>query len=269
MTEKIKILFLASDPVDVAYHPQLEREVRDIDARIQAGPQREKFELVSCWAVRPSDLQLALLRHAPQIVHFSGHGSKAEGIILEDSDGNLKPVSKQALIRLFTLLPTNIRLVFLNACHARRQIDGLREVIDFTIAMNAAITDQAALLFAPHFYQALAFGRSVKEAFELAKNTLELEGILESKIPELLERKGVDAATVVLAEKQTAQAKIPETAAPDPESLPNRGGRTIYKDISNSIIDNQIEQKGKGTNIVGGEVQVAIGAPLPKKRQKK
>jgi CHAT domain-containing protein len=200
MTEKIRVLFLAANPVDGKYHARLDEEAREIDEKIQQGTKRDSFEVISRWAVRPSDLQKLLLRHQPHIVHFSGHGSKTEGIILEDNEGNMKPVSKEALIGLFRTLKDNIRIVFLNACHSKRQIDGLRATIDFTIVMKTTIGDSTAVVFSSYFYQSLAFGRSVKEAFELAKNQLALEGIEETKTPELLVREGVDASNTYLYE---------------------------------------------------------------------
>jgi hypothetical protein len=47
MTEKIKILFLAANPVDALYRPRLDNEIREIDRRLIAGGEREKFELIS------------------------------------------------------------------------------------------------------------------------------------------------------------------------------------------------------------------------------
>lgn len=201
MAHKLRILFLAAHPVDTFYRLRLDEEAREIDEKIQGGSKRELFEVVAQWAVRPSDLQKALLRHDPHIVHFSGHCKENEGITLEDQYGNMKPVSKQALIGLFRILKDNIKVVLLNACHSRHQADAIREVIDFTIAMKTTIGDKASVIFASYFYQALAFGRSVREAFELAKNELEIEGIDYAKTPELLERKGVDASKAYLIKK--------------------------------------------------------------------
>jgi hypothetical protein len=198
MAEKIRILFLAANPIDARVHLRLDEEARAIRKQLQAGSNRESFEVVSEWAVRPSHLQEALLMHNPHIVHFSGHPNNNKGITLEGRDGKMKPVSKQALAELFRILKGNIRIVFLNACYSRRQIGGLRKVIDFTIAMNSTIGAETAVVFASHFYQGLAFGRSVIEAFELAKLQLELVGINESKTPELFVRQGVDVSRAYL-----------------------------------------------------------------------
>jgi hypothetical protein len=103
-------------------------------------------------------------------------------------------VSKAALVHLFRILKDNVRVVVLNACHSRPQAEALAETIDCTVGMNRPIGDQAAVVFAASFYRALGFGRSVKEAFELGRAALLLEGIPEDQTPELLTRPGVDAA---------------------------------------------------------------------------
>jgi hypothetical protein len=53
--------------------------------------------------VRPNDLQRALLDYEPQIVHFSGHGAGAQGLVLENNLEQVQLVSAQSLARLFRL----------------------------------------------------------------------------------------------------------------------------------------------------------------------
>ncbi len=190
----MKILFLAANPVDVVTQLRMDREIREIRRKIRMGTLRDHLEIVSEWAVRAGDLQEALLRHQPDIVHFSGHCSQTSGIVLEDEAGNRKVVNRKALRDLFRILKDNIRMVVLNACYARDQAKALATTIDFTIGMTSEIEDKAAIVFSSHFYQSLAFGRSVKESFDLAVNQLELEGIDVAHVPELLVRDGANAA---------------------------------------------------------------------------
>lgn len=193
-SDKVKILFLAANPVDVVTRLRIDEEIREIGQKIRMSTSGDQLEIASEWAVRVGDLQAALLRHKPDIVHFSGHCSPSSGIILEDEAGNRKVVSKKALADLFRILKGNIRLVVLNACYAKDQAEALATAIDFTIGMNAAIEDKDATIFAAYFYQSLAFGRSVEEAFKLAVNQLSLEGIDVAHVPELLVRDGANAA---------------------------------------------------------------------------
>jgi hypothetical protein len=211
VNDKVKILFLAANPTDTGSRLRLDREFREIGQRISRGTLRDRFELASEWAVRVGDLQEVLLRHKPVIVHFSGHGDRKKGIILEDEHGTGKAVNRQALASLFRILKDNIRVVVLNACYAKDQAMGVAETIDFTIGMNAAIGDEDAIVFAAHFYQSLANGRTVNEAFDLGVNQLGLQGMKGEKVPELIVREGADASKSVLP----AQPAIPEQIGAD------------------------------------------------------
>ena len=205
----MKILFLAANPVDVVTQLRIDREIREIRRKIRLGTLRDHLEIVAEWAVRAGDLQEALLRHQPDIVHFSGHCSQTSGIMLEDEAGNRKVVNRKALRDLFSILKDNIRMVVLNACYARDQARALATTIDFTIGMNSGMEDKAAIVFSSHFYQSLAFGRSVKESFDLAVNQLELEGIDVAHVPELLVRDGANAARtrIVMPNRRAVESK--------------------------------------------------------------
>jgi hypothetical protein len=194
---KVKVLFVAANPAGT--QPlKLDEEIRQITAKVRAAEYRDSLELVSRWAVHPNGLLQALLEEKPHVVHFSGHGSHDSELILLDDGGNPKPVGQEVLVHLFRTLRDNVRVVLLNACYSRPQAEALAEVIDCTVGMNRAIGDQAAIVFAASFYRALGFGRSVREAFELGRAALLLEDVTEDKTPELLTRKGVDAAGLVL-----------------------------------------------------------------------
>src|SRR5262249_40289409 len=136
------------------------------------------------------------------VVHFSGHGSSTEEIILLDKQGKPKPVSKEALISLFSTLKDNIRLVLLNACFSRPQAEAITGEVDCAIGMSRAIGDDAAITFAASFYRAIGFGRSVKDAFDQGKTALLLEGIPEERTPALMTRQTVRPELVVLVNPQ-------------------------------------------------------------------
>jgi Tfp pilus assembly protein PilF len=194
MSDKVKVLFLSTNPWDKITRLRIDEEFRQISEKIRLATHRDHMELISEWAVRVGDLQAALLRYQPDIVHFSGHGGEAGGVMLEDEAGKGKVVDAKALSDLFRILKDNVWMVVLNACDAKDQAKELSKTVDFTIGMNAEIEDKPAIIFASHFYQSLAYGRSVREAFELAVNELALEGIKGAQVPELLERDGASAS---------------------------------------------------------------------------
>lgn len=196
----MKILFLAANPIDVASRIRIDKEIREISQKISKATLGDQLHLVSEWAVRPDDLQEILMRHKPDIVHFSGHATPSSGIVLEDEHGKRKVVSREALAELFRILKGNIRVVVLNACYAKDQAEALASAIDFTIGMNAPIEDKAATIFAARFYELLAFGYSVKDAFELAVNQQELVASDAAQVPVLLARPGANATKVRIVE---------------------------------------------------------------------
>ncbi|HEY6874567.1 MAG TPA: CHAT domain-containing protein [Geobacteraceae bacterium] len=192
-----KILFLAANP-DGVTKLALDEESRAIRTKIRASDYRESLLFQTEWAVRPDDLLQYLNEHRPHIIHFSGHGSSNEELVLHDDVGQPKLVSKAALRALFATLKDNIRLIVLNACYSRTQAEAIVEVIDCAVGMKRAIGDKAAIVFAASFYRALGFGRSIKEAFEQGRAALLLEGIDEENTPELLMKQGVDPGKVFL-----------------------------------------------------------------------
>jgi hypothetical protein len=197
LPEKIKVLFLASNPLDQT-HLRLDEEVRAITAQIRASKHRDSVELVSCWAVQPLDILQALNEHEPAIVHFSGHGSDMEDLVFQDARGGTKLVSKDAIVQTMMAASGSIRLVFFNACYSQPQAEAVVQHVDAAIGMSTGIGDEAARIFAAAFYSAIGFGRSVKTAFEQARAALMLENIPEESTPELFMNPGISADKLVI-----------------------------------------------------------------------
>jgi hypothetical protein len=194
---KIRLLFLAANP-EVDTRLNLDVESREIEAKIRLSEYSDLIEVVTKWAVRTDDLVQHLLQYRPHIVHFSGHGSKTEEIVLLDRMDNPAPVTKDALSSLFATLRDNVRVVVLNSCYSEPQAAAIAELVGCAVGMKHAIGDESAITFAAAFYQAIGFGRSVKTAFDLGTTSLKLGGFDGSDMPTLLTGPGVDAASIVL-----------------------------------------------------------------------
>jgi hypothetical protein len=233
MNTKIKILVLAANPVNTT-QLRLGEEVRSIEEALERAKYRDRFELVSKWAVRVDDLLKALLDHRPQIVHFSGHGqgtatgsgarssddslrklvgleselsaSGYEGLVLEDDRGEAKLVNASALASLFESFQNDVDCVVLNACYSEMQANAIHQHINCVVGMNKAIGDRAAIRFATEFYRALATGSSFDFAYQLARKGLDLNGIPESLTPVLKNRKGTDDPFHLTASKSDSDA---------------------------------------------------------------
>jgi hypothetical protein len=191
------ILFLGASPSDTT-RLMLDREVREISQRLRATGRADRIRFVQEWAVRADDLQAHLLRHKPDVVHFSGHGSQAGHLLVEDADGNSVPLGSAALSNLFRILRRNVRCVVLNACFSGDQASAVARHIDCVVGMSAAVKAASTLAFAGAFYQALAFGESFLTAFELGCSQIQLQGLSQDDIPRLITREGIDPQTMRL-----------------------------------------------------------------------
>jgi TIR domain/CHAT domain len=179
------ILLLAANPKGTT-PLRLDQEVRDITEGLQRSRHRDHFTLKQNWAVRPRDIQRAMLENNPQIVHFSGHGEGEEGLIFEDESGQPKIVSGEALASLFGLFAEQLECVVLNGCYSVAQAEAIAQQIPFVIGMNQAISDRAAIEFAVGFYDALGAGREVEFAFKMGCAAVQLAGSPDHQMPVLL-----------------------------------------------------------------------------------
>ena len=190
MTRKVRILFLSSSPWNLS-RILVDEEAREIFEKIHEGPYRDRFEVHNHVAVRPRDLQKLLLKYRPHIVHFSGHGSKRERIILGGTNGQGKLIDQQGLTNVLALYNSHVRLVLLNACFTKTQARSISKVVNYSIGTSRAIGDKVSVAFAGAFYRALGFGKSVKDAFESARAELALTKMPRSRGIELFIRNGV------------------------------------------------------------------------------
>lgn len=193
-----RLLILAANPTNTN-RLRLEEELREIDEGLRRAQHRDQFTLTQRLAVRPRDIQRAMLDETPQIVHFSGHGEGQEGLVFEDETGQAKLVSGQALANLFALFadpaefPDPIQCVVLNGCYSAVQAEAIAEHVPYVVGMTQAIGDRAAIDFAVGFYDALGAGRSVEFAFKLGCAAIDLAGKPESATPTLINKKAPPA----------------------------------------------------------------------------
>lgn len=229
---KTQILFLASNPRNQSALG-LDKEIRAIEDKIRASSHGDALELTSKWAVRPDDLLQLFNEHAPTIVHYSGHGSKDNAILLMDDADQAKPVSKEALGSLFKTLRGKTRVVFFNACHSEGQAAVIAESVDCTIGMSRAVKDSAAIAFASSFYRAIGFGKSVKEAFDQGVLACDVLGLPGTDIPQLRCREGVDPANVFVLEPRPGAARgVEEWGQFAPEAPPLAEGQRWHATIA-------------------------------------
>src|SRR5699024_9092231 len=150
------------------------------------------------WAIRALDVIQAINEGNPTIIHFSGHGSEGDEIVFQDNQGNVKLVSKEAIVQTMMSTSDEIKLAFFNTCFSYGQAQAVVQHVDAAIGMTTTIGDEAARVFAAQFYSAIGFGYSVKKAFEQGKAALMLEGIPEKDTPELYVKDGLNADELII-----------------------------------------------------------------------
>jgi CHAT domain-containing protein len=222
---KHTILFLAANPIETA-QLALDREARAIQAELERSGFRDRFELVTRWAVEPHDLLRELRKLKPTVVHFSGHGTPdnagehrsspatrrdvvgelahdggepRHGLFFQGPDGRPQLVSTEALEETFGAVGTSIKLVVLSACYSEVQAKALLPHVGCVVGMGGAIRDDAARSFAIGFYGGLGERESVGAAYKQGCAAIRLEGLHGGDRPQLAIRADVDASKLVLA----------------------------------------------------------------------
>lgn len=195
--EKITVLFMASNPIN-ATQLRLDEEAREIGEMIRKSDYRNSVSFVTKWAVRPQDVLQSINEEQPTIIHFSGHGSDEDEIVFQNSQGQARLVSKEAIIQTMMSSSDTIRVVFFNTCFSYGQAEAVVKHVDAAIGMKTSIGDDAARNFSAQFYSAIGFGLSLKKAFQQAKARLMLEGIDEEDTPELYIKDGLNAKEIII-----------------------------------------------------------------------
>lgn len=197
LPKTITVLFLASNPRDQG-QLGLDIEVRSIGEQISKARHRDSVKLESRWAVRPGDILHYMNTCEPTIVHFSGHGSNDDELVLMNNDNETKLVSLKAIVQAMSVANENLRLVFFNTCSSYNQASLVTEHIECAIGMTKSVTDEAARYFSAQFYSSISFGLSVQKSFDQARAALMLEGIDEAETPVLYVKDGLSASDIHL-----------------------------------------------------------------------
>lgn len=183
-TRQTKILVLSANPKNTD-RLRLDQEIREIEEGLKRSKHRDKFVIHSKLAVRFRDFRRAMLDYEPEIVHFSGHG-EADGIVLEDDNGDALSISLDTLTGLFQLFENQVKCVLLNACYSDLQAKAINQHINYVIGMANSITDISSVEFSVAFYDALGAGKSIEESYRFGCNTISLCNLEEELTPVLL-----------------------------------------------------------------------------------
>ncbi len=167
-----RILFLSASPLDSS-QIRVDEEIRDILIALRTAINSHEVIIQQRCGARFEDFHQGLLDFKPQIVHFSGHGSRG-GLVFEHESGSSQIVKSETIARLLDLFPGQVECVLLNANYSGRMIKNISKRIPFVIGVASAILDQEAIAFARGFYQALGSKSSFENAFKSGNLQCEL-----------------------------------------------------------------------------------------------
>lgn len=203
MSDRV-ILIVESNPKNTS-RLQLSEELRVINDIFENNDQ---YKIVTINAARISDFGKALATHAPEIVHFLGHGEGENGLCFHDDDGKKQLLTNTYTDQIFELASGSVKFVFLNACHSEVQAKVIAKNIDYVLGMSDKIPDDTASNFAASFYQYIVRNKPVDEAFKWARVMSGAVSLPDHLVPVLLKRDDYkdypysdDEPEVVLKEK--------------------------------------------------------------------
>ena len=195
----LRVLFLSAIPVDAA-RINLNREYNAIRKALYNVLREDQIDLQMSGATSLHDLQLEFLRSKPNVIHFSGHGTKTGKIVFEDSDGKAEAASIEDLSFLFDLYKKDIKCVVPNACYSKDQADAISKFVDCAIGTSTEISDGTARIFSGLFYLALAYGESVENAFKAGKLQVRYEKHIGEDGIKLQSRPDINPSEVIIVE---------------------------------------------------------------------
>jgi CHAT domain-containing protein len=195
ITAPLRILGMVANPADVI-PLDVEREKARLEDAVHKLQKTGRVELAWLEGQTWRDLQAAMQSGPWHIFHFIGHAVSDEAsgqsvLLLADDSGDASPLGATQLGRLLADHRT-LRLALLNACQGARGQAGqgifssiaailVQRGLPAVLAMQYAITDEAAIEFTTSFYRALVASLPIDAAVSEARKAISLA------IPESIE----------------------------------------------------------------------------------
>lgn len=199
--ECLRVLYLTAD-ADPAKRLRVDAEMRSVRRALKMSKYRDLVDLQFFPAATPEDVIEGINDMRPHVVHFSGHGI-AEGLLFDNGsveDPSGRDLGFELLARALAATDTPPRLLVLNACRTAEGAEIFLPAVPVVIAMAENIEDEAASVFSPIFYGAIASAQSVAVAMEQAKVAMSMKGLADADLPTILAREDVSLEDLVLVQ---------------------------------------------------------------------
>jgi len=218
---------------------RLGEEDRKIEECIRLSKHRDNIQLVRKHAVTIDDVRRALLDDDFDVVHFSGHGT-GTGLTFEDNSGRMYIPPRDAVAGLLQEFVPPLQCVLMNACYSTSQGKFTSLGVPFTIAMEGAIADDAAIIFAGGFYDSIGAGKDIEFSFRQGIHALRLSGNPASRVPRIF-RKGetIEITDQPVGPSVPGTRTLAEVTAVEPQPLLVGFGLDVSGSMEASI-DNRV-----------------------------
>ena len=162
---KPPVIFLSFANDQDEHLPMLDEERKTITGHLIALANEQYIQLFSEPASTIKDLSnyVANFKDRIAIFHYGGHSASTKILLVDQA------ASSDGLAHLLALQKKNLKLVFLNGCSNKKQVELLFELgIPVVIATSVPLNDSSAREFADVFYDALVKDHTIEESFKLA-----------------------------------------------------------------------------------------------------
>lgn len=242
MSSEKKILFLSTDATSGGEN-RWTHEGEGIREQLEKQGAGAAYSFKSKYAVTTKGLLAALLDEKPQILHLTGVG-KEDGILFENSTGQVAPVKPHALARLLKEFANCLEWVVLSGCFNHEQAAAISRVIPngFVIGMDCNMPPSHRIESSSAIYTTLnKSNRSTVEIVRLAKSAVAMETGTDSEIYVYQEGEMLDLLT-------HQEKSSPQEADVIPVEFSQRVSRV------NAYFCNRERQRGEFFQIIEGEL---------------
>ena len=191
-TQTKKILFLGANPFDTG-KLNLTAEYAGIAKQLEDKGAKERLVLKSEFCTDLEGFQEKTNTFRPNILHFAGHGSDANGELEAFGRGIGRPDWKENIGLIFhksgyggamlindatldynfqTFIEDDkipIEVLVLNACYSTNQAEVLSKRVKYVVGVHNSIDDNASIDFSAGFYYGLSDGKTIESAFRYGK----------------------------------------------------------------------------------------------------
>lgn len=218
-TPKLRVLVVGANPVDLD-QLDLDAEMQHVESELGVPTVARRVRIDIDISATAEDLLDNISALTPGLLHFAGHGNargEPQLLALDDVSHSLSA----ALIDEMSRRAPQLRCIVLNTCwSARVATELVRRLPLVVVGMASNIEDTHAIMFTQHFYRSIARGRSLREAFNVARTALRIVETKAGTMPQIRVHASVDADEVYMLPPEGVGPAPAANPAPTQEAYP-------------------------------------------------